>query len=244
MQLLTIKLLGGFDIIYDDRSLADIISERQRSLLAHLVLYPHNIHQRQQLALLLWPDSIESQARTNLRRAIHTLRQIFPEIEQFIEMEAQTLQWKVGVRSVVDVTEFEQAIATSAAAERAGQPISLFAALEKAAGLYQGKLLPSCRDPWIKPEQKRLQQQCIQVYAQFIQLLLERENYREVIHYSQKLLRLDPLHESAYLHLMQSYMQSGDRSNALQSYHRCCTIFDELGRQPSAGTQILYESLL
>jgi DNA-binding SARP family transcriptional activator len=243
MQLLTIKLLGGFEIIYGNRSLTNSISERQRSLLTYLILHP-TIQQRQQLALQLWPDSSESQARTNLRGTIHTLRQTFPDIEQFIAMEAQTLQWNVEAQAVVDVTEFERAIAAAAAAAQAGQSITLSAALEKAAGLYQGKLLPSCPDKWIKSEQKRLQQQCIQVYSQFIRLLLERENYREVIHYSQKLLRLDPMNESAYLSLMQSYMQSGDRSNALQSYHRCRTIFDELGREPSAGTQILYESLL
>jgi DNA-binding SARP family transcriptional activator len=243
MQLLTIKLLGGFEIIYGNRSLTTSISERQRSLLTYLILHPTS-QQRQQLALQLWPDSSESQARTNLRGTIHTLRQTFPDIEQFIAMEAQTLQWNVETQAVVDVTEFERAIAAAVAAEQAGQSITLFAALEKAAGLYQGKLLPSCPDQWIKPEQKRLQQQCIQVYSQFIHLLLEREAYREVIHYSQKLLRLDPMNESAYLSLMQSYMQSGDRSNALQSYHRCRTIFDELGREPSAGTQILYESLL
>lgn len=243
MQLLTIKLLGGFEIIYGNRSLTHSISERQRSLLTYLILHP-TIQQRQQLALQLWPDSSESQARTNLRGTIHTLRQTFPDIEQFIAMEAQTLQWNVEAQAVVDVTEFERAIAAAATAEQAGQSITLFAALEKAAGLYQGKLLPSCPDKWIKPEQKRLQQQCIQVYSQLIRLLLERETYREVIHYSQKLLRLDPMNESAYLSLMQSYMKSGDRSNALQSYHRCRTIFDELGREPSAGTQILYESLL
>lgn len=244
MQLLTIKLLGGFEIIYGNRSLTSSISERQRSLLAYLILHPTTAHQRQQVALLLWPDSIESQARTNLRRAIHTLRQTFPDIEQFMEMEAQTLQWRVDAPAVVDVTEFEQALTVAESAAQAGQSKKLFVALEKAAGLYQGKLLPSCHDPWIKPEQKRLQQRCIQVYSQFIYLLLERENYRDVIHYSQKLLRLDPLNESAYLSLMQSYMKSGDRSNALQSYYRCRTIFDELGKKPSAGTQILYESLL
>src|SRR6266545_2735224 len=48
---------------------------------------------RQHLALLLWPDSSEAQARTNLRHQLHFLRQARPEADGYLEVAAQTLQW-------------------------------------------------------------------------------------------------------------------------------------------------------
>jgi DNA-binding SARP family transcriptional activator len=245
MPLLTIKLLGGFDLVYCNQSLASALSERLRALIAYLVLHRHTSQSREHLAFLLWPGSSASQARTNLRRAIHSLRQLIPDIEQFIVMEAQTLQWRADAPFVADVTEFEDAIASAEAAEKSTHPTAAFAALEKAVSLYQGKLLPQCSDKWIKPEQKRLQEVIVQMYEQLVQKSSEQQNYSAVIRYSQHLLRLEPFNESAYVHLISSYAHSGDRVNAMESYQRCQTILGEgLGIKPKPETQLLYESLL
>lgn len=232
--MLRIRLLGGFDLSYGDVSLTGSISDRLQSLLTYLVLNRQKAQSRQHLAFLFWADSTDAQARTNLRRIIHELRQVLPEVEQFIAIDNKTLQWRLDAPFTLDVMEFEQAIA-----------VTDLLTLKRAADLYRGKLLPNCYDEWIEPEQERLQQVCVQVYSRLIQQLLDIQDYSSAIRYGQQLLRIDPLNETGYFDLMHSYALSGDRANALQAYHRCMTVLrDELGIDPSPATRNLYESLL
>lgn len=209
-QILQIKLLSGFDLFYDGKSLTGAITERLQSLLTYLILNRHAPQSRQRLALLFWTDSSNSQARTNLRRTIHDLRRILPNVEQFISIDSKALQWRQDTPSTLDVVEFEQVIATAEIAAQSSHPTAVRVALERAVALYQGKLLPNCYDEWIEPEQERLHQACIRVYTWLIQQLQTQQDYSAALRHAQQLLRIDPLHEAAYASLIQLYALSGD----------------------------------
>ncbi len=225
--------------------MANAISKRLQSLLAYLVLHRQTPQPRQQIAFLLWPDSSEGQARTNLRRSLHTLRQVFPEVGQFITIEAKSLQWRSDTSFWSDITAFEQAVqpAETHALEQSSPEIS--EVMEAAIGLYRGKLLPDCYDEWIEPERDRLHQLCLRSHMDLMRSLQGQQEYAKVIRYAQQLLRLDPLSETAFAHLIESYAASGDRTQALQAYHRCMTMLrEELGLDPSPSIQDLYQRLL
>ncbi|MEO0350221.1 MAG: BTAD domain-containing putative transcriptional regulator, partial [Cyanobacteria bacterium P01_A01_bin.15] len=70
-------------------------------------------------------------------------------------------------------------------------------------------------------------------------------DYRGAIAHTQRLLQLDPLHESGYLALMKYHAQQGERATALQVYHQCMTrLREEMGINPGAETRQFYEQLL
>ena len=71
---LRIRLLGELDLRQGGRALPPLDSARAESLLAYLLLHRDAPQPRQHLAFLLWPDSSEGQARTNLRHVLHNLR--------------------------------------------------------------------------------------------------------------------------------------------------------------------------
>jgi hypothetical protein len=73
-SVLDIRLFGELELRMGRRSLPRLESERAESLLAYLLLHREAAQPRQRLAFLLWPDSTESQARTNLRDVLHNLR--------------------------------------------------------------------------------------------------------------------------------------------------------------------------
>jgi DNA-binding SARP family transcriptional activator len=76
---LHIRMLGTFIIASDRAPLTGIDMPRLQSLLAYLVQH-HGVPQsRTRLASLLWPDSTEEQAHTNLRNLLYKLRQALPE---------------------------------------------------------------------------------------------------------------------------------------------------------------------
>lgn len=76
---LSLRLLGEFRLLSNETSVKSIEGARLQLLLAYLVLH-HDVPQsRTRLAYLLWPDSTESQAHTNLRKLIYMLRNALPD---------------------------------------------------------------------------------------------------------------------------------------------------------------------
>ena len=92
---LQIQLLGEFRLTHDDAPITAFNTPKLQLLLAYLLLHRDAPQSRQALAYLFWPDSNDSQARTNLRNAIHLLRTALPNVEQFLRIDNQTLQWRI-----------------------------------------------------------------------------------------------------------------------------------------------------
>lgn len=242
---LSIKLLGEFCLTYAGTAIATVNTERLQALLAYILLHRETPQPRQQIAVQLWPEVSDSDAKANLRRRLHDLRQVLPEADRFLVVETKTVQWALDAPYTLDVAEFESAIAQAKRAQQADDAVTARQARERAAELYQGDLLPSCYDDWIAPKREQLQQQACHSLDALVTLLTSQGECRAAIAYAQQLQRLDPLCETAYNHLMRLYAQEGDRASALRVYHQCMTILrDELGVNPSPLTCKLYEQLL
>src|SRR5262249_25934553 len=158
VQPLDMRLLGEFRLVAADAPLNPLPKPRVQALLAYLVLHRAAPQPRQRLAFLLWPDTSDAQARTNLRQLLHTLRQTLPVADAFVRSEGLTLHWRSDAPCRCDVADFEAALAKAESAERHQDAPTQRAALEQAVALYHGDLLPSCYDDWILPERERLRQ--------------------------------------------------------------------------------------
>ncbi|HEY9624681.1 MAG TPA: BTAD domain-containing putative transcriptional regulator [Crinalium sp.] len=239
---LHIQLLGEFAIRYDGASVAGFTTGRSRALLAYLLLHRHAPQLRQRLAFQLWTESTDEQGRANLRKELSYLRRSLPDSDDFLAIDVKTLQWQPNASFTLDVADFEASLKT---ASQTADPNVARPALEKALELYRGDLLPDCDDEWILPERERLQRSHANALVQLITLLETQQDYRVALGYTQQLMRLDPLNETTYSLLMRLHWQSGDRANALQTYHRCMTLLrEELGVDPSPATRRLYEQVL
>ncbi|BAY23823.1 WD-40 repeat protein [Calothrix sp. NIES-2100] len=242
---LHIKLLGGFSLSYGGKPVAGMRTERLQALLAYLVLHRHTPQSRQRLAFQLWTDSTDTQARTNLRRELHQLRQVLPDADSFILADAKTLQWQSDALFILDVEQFAQALATAEAAQAAKDIENAIQYFTQASSIYTGELLPDFEDEWIVLLREQLRHKYICALESLIQLLEAQGNYRVAIQSAQRLLEIEPLHEISYLSLMRLHSLLGDRTSALRVYHRCMTILrEELGIDPSPSTRQLYEELL
>ena len=71
--MLDVRLLGKFEVMQDGRRLI-IPTRNAQSLFAYLMLNAGIAHRRERLAGLLWPDSSEDNARSNLRHELWRLR--------------------------------------------------------------------------------------------------------------------------------------------------------------------------
>src|SRR2546428_12354751 len=110
---LHIHLLGDFLLVSGDTPVMTINSPRLQSLLAYLVLHRTAPQDRSHLAFLLWPDSTEAQAHTNLRQLLYHLRHSLPHAEQFLHADKHSLQWlpaHAGGGFTLDIQDMEQAL--------------------------------------------------------------------------------------------------------------------------------------
>ncbi len=244
---LHIHLLGDFHLLSGDTAVTPVTIPRVQSLLAYLVLRRSAPQARSHLAFLLWPESTEAQARTNLRKVLHQLKQTLPFADTFLRADKQSLHWQFSPHTswTLDVIDFELALVQAEQAKETCDVTAMRQALERAIHLYQDDLLPSCYDEWILPERDRLRQIYLQALHQVIMLHEQERNYDEAINMTQRLLRHDPLHEAAYRQLMHLYALQGNRAAALRVYHSCTTILErELAAEPDEATRLIYQSLL
>jgi DNA-binding SARP family transcriptional activator len=141
---LHVRLLGGMDLRLGNAPVRPLESGRAESLLAYLLLHRDAPQPRQRLAFLLWPDSTEAQAMTNLRQVLFNLRHALPDADRFIDVQRRTLQWRAGASLWLDVAVFERAIAEGR--------------MEDAVDVYTGDLLEGSYDDWLLDERARVAQ--------------------------------------------------------------------------------------
>lgn len=229
--VLHIRLFGDLELRYGETLLPPFESSRVESLLAYLLLHRETPQPRQRIAFLLWPDSSESQARTNLRHLLHTLRGSLPESERFIDVTPRTLQWRIDSPYWLDVAEFERSVDRSDG--------------QKAVDLYRGDLLEGCYDEWIIEERERFRRQHLLTLEHLARSLEVSGDFLQAIYYAGQIQRYDPLYEETYRLLMRLHNASGDRARAVRVYHECATTLDrELGVEPSRPTREAYAALL
>lgn len=241
----TLHLLGGFHLT--DPSLSDgetIVFEHARvcELIAYVAIKRKQPVRRQPLSFILWPDSPEGQARTNLRNLLFKLRKDWSQSSTTVDIERNELTWIEDGPVTVDVHQFEDALTE---AELTDDPAEQERLLHLAITCYTGPLLPELYNDWVLLARDRLQNAYAQALRRLITLFETQRRYDAAIDVGQKLLQTDPVQESTYRLLMQIHATRGDRAAALHTYHECVTVLEnELAVEPSALTQDLYTQIL
>lgn len=228
---LRVRLLGGLDMRLGEERVPPLDSARAESLLAYLLVHRDAPQPRQRLAFLLWPESTEPQARTNLRQVLHNLRRALPDADRLIDVGPRTLQWREQAPLWLDVAIFEEAVADGR--------------LREAVDAYTGDLLEGSYDEWLVEERERLAHLHASALEGLAHELEDAGRLAEAIVCAAHLQRTDALREETYRMLMRLHGASGDGARALRVYHECATTLQrELGTAPSAATHAVYETVL
>jgi predicted ATPase/DNA-binding SARP family transcriptional activator len=242
---LDVQLLGRFRLISGGQPVETLAQARLQHLFAYLLLHPDRAISRQQLAFAFWPDTSDDRARSNLRNLLHRLRDALPAGARWLEFDRHTVCWQPGATIVLDVAEFDAALARAAAAAQSGDATTEHAALSAAVALYTGDLLPDCYDDWIGPIRERLSQAALATAERLAQRLEEAHDFAAATTCAQRLLRADPLHEATYRRLMRLHALTGNRTGVVRAFNACtAALRQELGTAPEAETQAAYRAAL
>ncbi len=242
---LHIQLLGDFRLSAGAAPLTTVAAPRLQALLAYLLLHHAAPQPRRLVAFLLWPDSGEPQALTNLRSLLLLLRRALPDADRLLRADRTTLHWAPAVPWHCDVVDFERALAAVHRARAAGNDGARRAALEAAVTCYYGELLPGCYDEWLLPVRDRLQLAYLAALEQLVPLLETAGDVTAALATAHRLVTVDPLHEDGYGHLMRLQARLGDLTAVRRTFRACTTMLQrELGTEPSPATRATFEQLL
>jgi DNA-binding SARP family transcriptional activator len=224
-------LLGKFEVRRNGQPI-EIPSRPAQSLLAYLILNIGASHRREKLAGLLWPDSDEANARSNLRQTLWRLRQAIGDGSFLVDKVS--IGFNPSANYKLDVAILED---KAAEVQSADELISIVS-------VYKGRLLPGFYDDWVVLEGERLQA----VFEHKMNLLLDRlveaQRWQDILEWGERWIALGGSPEPAYRALMVAHSGLGASSSMAAVFQRCIeALRHDLGVEPSEQTQTLYERL-
>jgi DNA-binding SARP family transcriptional activator/tetratricopeptide (TPR) repeat protein len=242
--VLRVSLLGEQAITDDRGGRIGVRSTRAVALVAFLAIHAGAPQPRPRIAGLFWPESGEAQARTNLRRELHHLRQLVGD-EPSLVVASRDLCWHDTRTCRVDVRVFATERQAARAAAAAGDNDGVLAHAARAIAEYRGDLLPGGYDDWVLEARSELERQCVDLCDLLGQARERNGDLAGAIDAARRRIQLQPLEEAGYRALMQLQADAGDRAGAISTYHHCASVLErELGVVPDAVTHRAFQRLM
>jgi pentatricopeptide repeat protein len=232
--MLAVRFLGQFEVMRDGSRLA-IPTRNAQSLFAYLVINTGKAHRREKLAGILWPDSSEENARSNLRHELWRLRKTL-DIggETLFRIDDLTIAFNPDREYSLDIDILENPPLEGSTADE----------LIRSLSIYQGELLPGFYEEWVFAERQRLHALFEAKIARLLEILQAEGRWSEIPDWGTRWIGMGQWPEPAYRALMSAYANTGDTSKAVAMYERLTRgLQKEMGVKPSEQTQALYKRI-
>ena len=235
-------LLGPLEVLRDGEPI-ELGGERQRSLLALLLLNANELVTTEHLAEQLSGAEASAASVRAVRVAISRLRRI---------LDADTLATRPGGYLLrvdpeqLDVAEFEAVVAAGRTALSDADPGAAAAAFSAALALFRGPPLADLALlDFVQPENRRLEELRLSALMDRIDADLALGRDSELVPELETLAQQNPFQERLRGQLMLALYRSGRQSDALEIYRRTRELLsDELGLEPSRALQQLERAML
>jgi DNA-binding SARP family transcriptional activator len=242
--VLHMSLLGEQSISDDRAGIVQARSSRAVTLVAFLAVHAGSPQARQRIAGLLWPESSDAQALTNLRRELHHLRQVLGD-EASLVVTARDLCWHDTRTCRVDVRVFDNERKAALAAAAAGDDAGILLHGTAAIAAYRGELLPGVYEDWLLDARAAIERQCVDLCDLLCAARARTGDMAGAVEAARHRVRLQPLEEVGYRTLMELQADLGDRAGAVSTYHHCASVLErELGVAPDPATRKAFHRLM
>jgi DNA-binding SARP family transcriptional activator/tetratricopeptide (TPR) repeat protein len=234
MARLAIRFLGKPSMEFDGTPWNFRTPPRCMALLALLALARGQTSARASLAAALWPEELDSEARTNLRRHLHAAQRALPPVDgiEWILADTRSVRWNEEAPLWSDLEAFEAA---------ASDPTRRVEAIE----LYRGDLLEGSFEESLLADRERLRSLYLEACLDETLTARQSLDYARATRYVERILAVDEWREDAVRLGMAIRYESGDRSSALAQFERFSTqLAAEMGIEPMPETLALRDAIL
>ncbi|MEM1483339.1 BTAD domain-containing putative transcriptional regulator [Oscillospiraceae bacterium PP1C4] len=249
-RAILIRMLGGFQLVVDDRKISDSINRTRQlwNLLGYLIAFRHKTVPQEALIEALWPDDRSEHPATALKNLVYRIRNIFcahdiPNAKEMIIFYHGTYCWNNHLNCVVDTEQFEQL-------KHIADDVSLPPELRverylEAIDLYKGNFLPaSCYEEWVIPLASYYRSLYFKCVYEANTLLNKLKRFDCIQTICEKAIIIDPFEERAHKYLIYALVKQNHQQEALKHYHYVCDLFyRELGVKPSESMRNLYSEI-
>jgi DNA-binding SARP family transcriptional activator len=236
--VLEFRILGSLEVLEEGRPVA-LSGQKQRALLALLLLRANDVVPAERLVDLLWGESPPRTAITSLQNFVSQLRKALgPE-----SLETRAPGYRLRLEpEQLDLGRFEGLVRRA----REGDPVERARLLEEALALWRGTPLADfAYEPWAQDEIRRLDEIRLGTLEERNAAEFELDRHAELISELEALVAEHPQRDRLRGQLMLALYRSGRQAEALQAYQDARrTLVDELGIEPSPELQRLNASIL
>jgi LuxR family maltose regulon positive regulatory protein len=238
---LSIQALGRVQVTLNGRLVtnADWQAQSARDLFYCLLAHPNGLA-KEEVGIMLWPDSSRDQMRVQFKNAIYRVRQaLAPEAVLFDE---DRYRFNNELDYGYDVESF---LGQLAKARAATDPEEQAAAYQATIHLYKGPYLPEAEGEWAWWTREKLAHAYLEATLELAGLYLEAGMYGPALEYCQRALVEDACLEEAHRLAMRAHAALGNRAAVVRQFERCRqALQDEVNVPPSSQTIELYEMLI
>ncbi len=236
--MLEFRILGPLEV-QADGELVSLGGQRQRALLAALLLEAGRVVSTDRLVALLWGEEPPRTATTSLQNAVSQLRKLLGA--ELVETRSPGYVLKVAPDQI-DSTRFERLLADG----RTGDPGERARLLRGALALWRGPALADFAfEEFAQSASRGLEELRLVALEARIEADLELGRHEDVVGELESLVTEHPLRERFRALQMLALYRSGRQAEALQAYQQArADLVEELGIEPSAELQKLQGAIL
>ncbi|MEW8398751.1 MAG: BTAD domain-containing putative transcriptional regulator, partial [Candidatus Thiodiazotropha sp.] len=210
-RVMELSLFGGFQLIDDTGAAVELRARKTKALLAWLALHQEKSQPRERLALLLWEESGDAQARHSLRQALSGLRKVLGSHADALVTDQESVLLRSGY-IVSDSGSFDALLKEAQTPEQ----------LTKLTSLYGGEFLEGFNprannyEEWLMTQRSHYRELAINTMSKLLAHYLQTAQLEAGIRLGIKLLASDPLQEQVHRTLMQLYARLNRPADALR----------------------------
>ncbi len=246
MTPLRIFLLGSFWAALGDEQTLQFRSNKDRALLAYLVVEADRPHSRDSLAALLWPETTDSNARSNLRFTLSSLRRSIGDKDidpPYLVITSDSIQFNLASAAWVDVHQLKRGLIQGQLfdASRAEAALQYFRG-----PFLAGFALAGCSEfeDWLFVQREQINRQVMEVLGRLVSYYEYRHDYGRALEFGWRQVELEPWDEVAQRQLMRLLVFNGQRAEALAHSETLRNILrEELDVEPEPETVHLIERI-
>ncbi len=225
---------------------------QERLAFAYLVSRREQPVQRDDLAAVLWPSEADLPPawQTALSALLSRLRHLLScdalrPYNTGISRGFGQYQLRLPADTFVDVDYAAHAVDIAEGALKLGDPRGAFGQAWAAVVITRRPFLSGETGPWVEAQRGRQHRQLIRALECMARSWLATGEPLLAVEAASEAVSLDGLREASYHLLMRAYDASGNRPEAIKTYHRLRErLVDELGSDPSRETEALFLELL
>ncbi len=247
LQPLAIQSLGGFAVARGGVLLKPCRARKAVVMLRYLLTRPKHAATREELMDLLWPEAQPSRAAHSLHVTASALRSYLDyQAESYLSFAAGTYAINPAAPVAHDCEIFLKASDDADRRRSGGDLPGAEQAYTAAITHYQGDYMLDSHDlVWATAERERLLTRYLDNLDHLGALWMQAGNPAAAVECFQRILQRDEYREDIHYQAIRCYMQLGRRGDAVRQYQRCEQILaSELGVEPMPETRRLYDEIL